>query len=411
MVNQSAIRILVLDDDSFTLKLLARMLENLGYTAVSTRDNGRAALELVDSPDAHPDLILLDLNMPEMDGVEFVRHLAGRRYTGSLILLSGEDEQMLLAAEKLVRAHNIPALGHLRKPVKPEGLAALIEKWAPPQSEPRAAKKIYGADEVRAAIANGELVNYYQPKVSLANGRVAGMETLVRWLHPEDGVVLPGQFIGVAEAHGLIGDLTHAVLTGAFAQARAWQDERLAQQISVNVSVNNLISLDFADSVAQLAAKAGVPPQMVVLEAPEGCLMQEDMRSTLLENMTRLRLKRFRLSVDDFGTGSASLLQLRETPFDELKIDRHCVHRAGTDEKLRVKYDYCLDMAKKLSKETVAEGVEDLNDFNHVRRTGCEFAQGYFIAKPMPAADLPAWKPGWQKRWSSGFSDNTPESG
>ena len=410
MVSKSAIRILVLDDDSFTLKLLARMLENLGYAEVSIRDSGRAALELVDSPDACPDLILMDLNMPEMDGVEFVRHLAEHRYTGSLILLSGEDEQMLLAAEKLVQAHKIPALGHLRKPVKPEDLAVLIEKWTPPsQGEPQAAKKIYGADEVHAAIANGELVNYYQPKISPANGRVAGVETLVRWHHPEDGIVLPGQFIGVAETHGLIGDLTRVVLVSAFAQAKAWQDEGLAQQISINVSLNSLAPLDFADFVAKLAANAGVPPQMVVLEIPGNRLMQEDMRF-LLENMTRLRLKRFRLSIGGFGAWNASPSQLLNIPFDELKIDRHCVHCSWADEKLRAKYDDCLAMARKLAKEAVAEGVEDLNDFNHVRRTGCEFAQGHFIARPMPAVDMPAWKADWQKRWSSGFGGDAPAS-
>ena len=154
------INILVLDDDPFTLKLLARMLANSGYTAVSTCDNGRAALELVDSPGAHPDLILLDLNMPEMDGVEFVRHLVEHRYTGSLILFSGEDEQMLRSAEKLVRAHKIPVLGRLLKPVKPEDLEALIEKWTPScQDYVPTVNLIRSAEDLRAAIANGELVN------------------------------------------------------------------------------------------------------------------------------------------------------------------------------------------------------------------------------------------------------------
>lgn len=165
MPNNSTTKILVLDDDPFTLKLLARMLENSGYTAVSTCDNGLAALALVDRPGVRPDLILLDLNMPEMDGLEFVRHLVEHRYTGSLILFSGEDEQMLLAAEKLVRAHKISVLGHLSKPVKPEGLAALIEKWVPSnQSHAPATNLIRSAEDLRAAIANGELVNYYQPK-------------------------------------------------------------------------------------------------------------------------------------------------------------------------------------------------------------------------------------------------------
>jgi len=172
MVEKSAIKILVLDDEPFMLKLLGHMLANLGFSQVTTCDSGPGALEWIDCPNSPPDLILLDLNMPGMDGIEFVRHLDGRRYTGSLILVSGEDERMLQTAEKLVRVHKISILGHLHKPVNLEELSALLGKWMPPSlGEPRAAKKAYSADEVRAAIANGELVNYYQPKVNVMSGK------------------------------------------------------------------------------------------------------------------------------------------------------------------------------------------------------------------------------------------------
>lgn len=394
MADKHAIRILLLDNEPFMLKLLGRMLANLGHASVTACDNGRAALELVDSPGSSPDLILLDLNMPEMDGVEFVRHLVERRYTGSLILVSGEDERMLQAAEKLVQAHKISVLGHLSKPVSPEGLAALVGKWAPPlQAAPRAERKKYGADEVFAAIANGELVNYYQPKVRIATHQVVGVETLVRWRHPVDGLVFPDQFIGVAEAHGLIDDLTRVVLTGALAQARLWQDAGLLLQVAVNLSMDNLASPDFTDMVAGLAAKAGVPPQMMELEVTETRLMQ-DLR-TPLEILTRLRLKRFRLSIDDFGTGNSSLAQLRDLPFDELKIDQSFVRGACSNEKLRAMFDSSLGLARQLGLEAVAEGVEDQADWDFVRKAGCDIAQGYFIAKPMPAADLPAWIQSW----------------
>ena len=397
-MNQHTIKILILDDEPFMLKLLSRMLENLGYTAVATCDNGRAALELVDSPDDSPNLILLDLNMPEMDGLEFVRHLVERRYAGSLILVSGEDERMQQAAEKLAGAHKITVLGHLHKPATPEGLAELIGKWMPPQQDkPRAERKVYGADELRAAIANGELVNYYQPKVRTATGLVMGVETLVRWRHPVDGMVFPDQFIGVAEAHGLIGDLTHVILTNALIQAKLWQDAGLTLQVAVNLSMDNLASPDYTDFVVGLAAKAGVPPQAMKLEVTESRLM-EDLRIPL-EILTRLRLKRFRLSIDDFGTGNSSLAQLRDLPFDELKIDQSFVHGAWSNEKLRAMFDSSLSLAKQLGIESVAEGVEDQADWDFVRQRGCDIAQGYFIAKPMPAADLPAWIESWQNNF------------
>lgn len=397
MIKTTVPRILVLDDDLFTLKLLSHMLVNLGFPLVEVSDNARGALVHVEHPVSPPDLILCDLNMPGVDGVEFVRKLVDHGYTGSLILVSGEDERILMTVEKLVRAHQITVLGHLQKPVTPEGLAGMVEKWEPPSQDlHRVGRKIYGAEGLRAAIANGELVNFYQPKVVVATGQVVGVETLVRWRHPVDGMVLPDQFIAHAEAHGLIDDLTRVVLTGALAQAKAWQDAGLSLRVAINVSMDNLSSLGFADFVAGLAAEADVLPQKVVLEVTESRLMG-DMRAPL-ETLARLRLKRFHLSIDDFGTGHSSLSQLRDIPFDELKIDQGFVHGAWADGTLGAIYDASLGLANQLGMEVVAEGVEDQEDWDFLCRTGCHLAQGYFIARPMPAADLPGWVAAWNDR-------------
>lgn len=402
MAEKSTVRILVLDDEPFMLKLLSRMLANLGFTSVTACDSGRVALASFEGSDGPPDLILLDLNMPEMDGAEFVRHLVERRYTGSLILISGEDERMLQSAEKLVQAHQISVLGHLHKPASPVQLAALLKKWSPPsQIGGHATKKVYNADELRRAIANDELINYYQPKVAVTTGQVVGVETLVRWCHPQDGIVLPDQFISLAEAHGLIDELTRVVFTGALAQTKAWQQMGLILRVAINVSMDSLVSLNFPEFVAGLAAKVGIPPQQIVLEVTESRFMQ-DTRAPL-EVLTRLRLKRFHLSIDDFGTGHSSLAQLRDIPFDELKIDRGFVHRAWTDKTVRAIYDASLGLAKQLGMEAVAEGVEDRDDWDLLHRTGCDLAQGYFIARPMPAADFPGWMKTWEERVRNRF--------
>lgn len=399
MAEPSKIKIMVLDDDTFMLKLLSKMLQKQGFTSVTVHDNGRDALSQVDDAAARPDLILLDLNMPEMDGIEFVRYLVERDFDGSLILVSGEDERMLKTTEKLVRAHKIPILGYLHKPVKPDTLTALLNKWTQP-AKPETSqqvKKKYGVDAVRAAITEKQLVNYYQPKVAVTNGDVIGVETLVRWLHPEDGLVTPDQFIATAEAHGLINDLTRLVLTGALEQASIWQQSGLTLRVAVNVSMDNLASLDFQDLVVELAAKYNVLPKYVVLEVTESQLMKDS--RVPLEILTRLRLKRFHLSIDDFGTGHSSLAQLRDIPFDELKIDQGFVHRAWTDETLRAMYDASLALARQLDIEVVvAEGVEDQDDWNFLRRTGCDLAQGNFVSLPMPAEDFSAWLQDWRKR-------------
>ncbi|MBP7395305.1 MAG: EAL domain-containing response regulator [Zoogloea sp.] len=404
MPDNAAPRIMLLDDEPFMLKLIGRLLENLGHAAPSTFTDGHAALAALTARSSQPgaseppELILLDLNMPEMDGIEFVRHLVERRFEGSLILISGEDERMLQAASKLVQAHRIQVLGHLHKPVSPQALAALLAKWTPASApgRPRAAQAAYAADAVREAIAGGELINYYQPKVAVADGRVLGVETLVRWQHPVDGLVFPDSFVGVAEANGLIDALTRAVLRAALHQTRAWHDAGNDLDVAINVSMDNLAAPGFADLVAGETARAGVAPAKVVLEVTESRLMA-DLRMPL-EVLTRLRLKRFRLSIDDFGTGHSSLAQLRDLPFDELKIDRSFVHRAHADETMRAIFGASQSLARQLGMEVVAEGVEDREDWDFLRHSCCHSAQGYFIARPMPAADLPGWCAGWEQR-------------
>jgi EAL domain-containing protein (putative c-di-GMP-specific phosphodiesterase class I)/CheY-like chemotaxis protein len=392
MNEKDALRIMVLDDEPFMAKLLGQMLHALGYSSVLLFEGGQAALDSMDDADGHPDLILLDIDMPGMDGVEFVRHLVGRRYRGALIVVSGTDERVLHAVKTLVQAHQLTGLGYLGKPIAPAALAQLIAQSVP-QCAFRARRRAYGVDELRDAIASGALVNHYQPTVDVATAQVVGVETLVRWRHPRDGLVSPDHFIGIAEEHGLIDALTSAVLAVALSQARAWREAGMALRISVNLSMASLASLSFLDLIVELAGAAGMPPRDLVLEVTESRLLRDQRAS--LEILTRLRLKGFRLSIDDFGTGNASLTQLRDIPFDELKIDQSFVHGAWANETQRALFDASLDLARKLGMEAVAEGVEDRDDWDFLRRQDCKLAQGYFIARPMPAEDLPSWMTAW----------------
>jgi len=162
--------------------------------------------------------------------------------------------------------------------------------------------------------------------------------------------------------------------------------------------MDNLGSLEFPDFVARAADKAGVSPTSLVLEVTESRLMKDPLAA--LDILTRLRLKHIGLSIDDFGTGHSSLAQLRDIPFDELKVDRGFVHGACRDASLRAIFEASLGMARQLGMKTVAEGVEDQEDWDCLRATGCDMAQGYFIAKPMPAADLAGWIAQWEARYS-----------
>lgn len=396
-MDNPALSILILDDEPFMLKLLTRMLANLGYTQVASCASGTEALKRLEAPDGHPEVILCDLQMPGMDGVQFVRQLVERGYAGSLVLVSGAEDRLLQSVEQLARAHRLTVLGRLNKPVQPDSLAAKLRRWSPPVATPGPARhKEYGAEELSRAIANGQLENHYQPKVDLATGEVAGVETLVRWQHPEDGIVYPDRFIAMAEEHHLIDSLTQAVLTNAIRQAGRWRTTGLPLRVAINVSIDNLNSLDFADFVARETKAAGVEPEGVVLEVTESRLIK-DLRSPL-ETLTRLSLMRFCLSIDDFGTGYSSLAQLREIPFKELKIDQSFVHSAWNDGTLQAICQASLCLARQLGLSVVAEGVEDQDDWEFLRRNQCGYAQGYFIARPMPAAEIPAWIEGWYRR-------------
>jgi EAL domain-containing protein (putative c-di-GMP-specific phosphodiesterase class I) len=160
--------------------------------------------------------------------------------------------------------------------------------------------------------------------------------------------------------------------------------------------MDNLVALDFADYVAHEVEKAGVPLASIVLEVTESRLMRDPL--VPLDILTRLRLKHIGLSIDDFGTGHSSLAQLRDIPFDELKVDRGFVHGAGEYAPLRAIVEASLGMAQHLGMKTVAEGVEDQQDWDFLRGTGCDLAQGYFIAKPMAADAVLAWIPEWESR-------------
>lgn len=398
MKDKFAIDILLLDDDPFVLDLLRHILARLGYLQVHGYENGSSALQAFDGVDGEPELILLDINMPCMDGLEFVRHLAARHYSGSLILVSGEDDLMLRATEQLARAFNLSVLGSLHKPPAPEILSTLIQKWNPRLDEKRRApRKTYAPDAIRAAISNSEFTNYYQPQVAVATGAFIGVEALVRWQHPQDGLVFPDQFISVAEEHGLISDLTHTVIKQALLQSKVWRDSGLPLQTSVNVSMEDLSQLGFAGFVVDAILAAGLPPQSLVLEVTESRLMQK--LTTVLEVLSRLRLKRLRLSIDDFGTGHSSLLQLCSLPLDELKIDRSFTHNAWQDPRLKAIFEASLNLGKQIGMEIVAEGVEDIDDWGFLCATGCPVAQGYFISRPMPAAAIPEWQAEWQSRF------------
>ena len=237
---------------------------------------------------------------------------------------------------------------------------------------------------------------HYQPKVDLAGGAPVGVEALVRWNHPTHGLVYPDHFIGLAEDCGAIDAMTEWVLAEAVGQMVRWRNEDRVLGMAVNVSMNTLSSPGFAGRVGALVADLGAAPQDLTLEITESRLMAET--SVPLECLARLRMQRFGLSIDDFGTGHSSLSQLRDVPFTELKVDRGFVKGARHDQIIRPILEGSIGIAKGMGMEVVAEGIETEDDWRLLREIGCDFGQGWFIGRPMQSDRLPGWLADWESR-------------
>jgi EAL domain-containing protein (putative c-di-GMP-specific phosphodiesterase class I)/CheY-like chemotaxis protein len=393
-------RILLLDDDSLMLDVQAHMLQAMGYPYVSTASQAETALATLRLAPLAVDVVVCDLNMPGMDGVEFLQQLNASAFSGAVILLSGEGFHIMHSVRRLLAGGRLSILGALEKPATRAALQQLLSRWRPHAAEPTAKRHLHITPaELHAASREHQWVLHFQPKVDLRSGAVAGMEALVRWNHPDHGLIYPDHFIAAAEDCGAVDALTDWVLQGAMGQLARWRSEGLPYRVAVNVSMENLRSARFVHRVGELARQTGVSPRDVVLELTESRLMSPS--ATPLESLVRLRMRRFGLSIDDFGTGHSTLAQLRDVPFTELKVDRGFVHGARHNQIIRPMLEGSIAIAKGMGMASVAEGVETDDDWQLLRELGCDLAQGYFIGRPMEPQRLPDWKADWQARRAS----------
>jgi diguanylate cyclase (GGDEF)-like protein len=243
--------------------------------------------------------------------------------------------------------------------------------------------------ELRRAIDQGELVLHYQPKADLRTSEVHGVEALVRWSHPIRGLVPPDEFIPLAQKTGVIVPLTFFVLNEALRQCRTWQLEGLDLCVGVNLSARNLLDVNLPDTVGELLGRWEVPPSLLELEITESTILADPIRA--MHVLSRLSGMGVRLAIDDFGTGYSSLAYLKRLPVDELKIDKSFVQGMEDDENDAVIVRSTIDLGRNLGLRVVAEGVESAEAWRQLVGLGCDVAQGYYLSRPVPAAELAAW--------------------
>lgn len=387
--------VLIIDDEPFALQVAAHQIKQLGFDCVLTTQSADQALEIIEHSDPAISLVISDLNMPDVDGVELLRRFDEANYQGDIILFSGEDEKTLTMAESLARARKLSVLGSLEKPLDPVKLGELLQKSTLIQI-PRATSKRRDpvtAEMVEQAIEQGEIEPWFQPKIDIASRTPVGVEALARWPASSRGPIFPDEFIPVAEQAGLIDRLTYLMLEKSLQASKSWRKQGVDLKIALNISMDSLYDASLPDRLCQIIADQDEPVDRYQLEITESRLMENLVIP--LEVLLRLRMKKISLSIDDFGTGHSNLAQLRDLPFDELKLDRSYVQASGDNGRGHAILESSIEIANKLNLCTVAEGVETLEEWRLIEAMGCDQIQGYLVARPMPAEKIPEWVSQW----------------
>ncbi len=385
-MQESSNRLLVIDDQHELCEFIAEVAKRMGFEAMAVTEAEafrRAYL------DFNPSVVVLDLQMSGADGIELLRYLGNQGSKAHVLVASGMDQRVLNTAEQVGRAQGLNMLGALQKPIMLGDLEAVLRKTM---------KRGVGvtAADLELALARNELQVYYQPKARhTAEGkwRVEGVEALARWQHPTLGFIPPPVFIGIAEASGLIRQLTEQVVELSIRQVAKWHAANMPLAVAINLSPRLINDRTFPDMAALLAARHGLDTRFITFEITETAAMSD--AEATMDVLTRLRVKNFGLSIDDFGTGYSSLKQLYLMPFSELKIDISFVRDVCHRDEARVMVETMVLLAHKLGLTTCAEGVETQEVLDFLAQAQCDCAQGYLIGKPMPGRELPVAVATW----------------
>jgi EAL domain-containing protein (putative c-di-GMP-specific phosphodiesterase class I)/ActR/RegA family two-component response regulator len=384
----SADKILVIDDDRVVGEIVSALADAMGLQCEVTR----SPEDFFDHVTPETTLILLDLVMPDMDGIEILRLLGERKCKARIVLMSGINIRVIETAKKLAQTLGLAVVGHLQKPFALAQLKDLLSANLIPEA-PHAHKETRQFDftdnDLHEAIERNEFVLHYQPQISIATGAVTGVEALSRWQHPELGLVFPDHFISRIEALDLMDRFCWMTAERALHEVKQFTSpEGILPRLAINVSVSSLRDLKFPDIFMNLAKKHEFPAERIVLEITESGLIEF---SLALDVLTRLRMRNFQLSIDDFGTGYSMMKQLQNVPAIELKIDRMFVKNMHNSHSDLVMVEKIIEMGHELEMEVIAEGVENEAQFRLLRQKGCDGVQGYFFSCALPPEDMVLW--------------------
>ena len=335
-------------------------------------------------------MVITDLDMPNVDGIEFIRHLSSEFPAISLAIHSAQDPSLLRSVRLLAEDLGLSLAGVLSKPADLQQISGLLANLVHAAStKPAKASRSLTSDEVRQAFASDWAIPHFQPKVALADGRTVGCEALIRIAHPRLGTLAPSSFMTALKAAALERTLTDRMLAGAGALLQQIGDACPLLSVSVNLTLPEVSEPHDAERLTSAVLAAGVSPDRIVFEITESAMATD--WTLAVENLARLRMRGFGLSIDDFGTGYSSLQQLLRLPFSELKLDRSFISGIGIGSAKYALVEGTIRMAKKLSLITVAEGIETATEAQMLVGLGCDVGQGYAFSRPVPQTEFVTW--------------------
>ncbi|HVY99195.1 MAG TPA: EAL domain-containing response regulator [Dongiaceae bacterium] len=377
---------LIVDDEEGIRRFVQQVAEAVGLQTVLA-SGGAEALGLLKT--LTPAIVIMDMQMPNGDGVQLIQGLAALGLKSTVVILSGGDHRLLDVTNEIARQRGVEIGATLQKPVRfndlRECLATLYTRSTP-----------FSADALRALLDERVPLLHYQPKIRLHDGAFIGVEALMRVRDGGGRPVPPDFVLSIAEQADLMPLLNQRVFETAVAQHRAWREAGLELDIAVNLSASGSFDHELPARLSALCGAENVPPGAIVIEMTESALDTDNLIA--METMVRLRLLGFRLSIDDFGTGHSSLVRLRRMPFSELKIDRSFAGSLAEEGENAVIVRSLANLAHNLELHTVIEGVEDEAALRFAAAVGCDEAQGYHIAKPMPPEEIKSFAQTWQWR-------------
>ncbi|MEF9900221.1 MAG: EAL domain-containing response regulator [Pseudomonas sp.] len=389
-----SLKVLILEDHPFQLMALHQMLNAIGVIDVLTADSVEVARQTL-ARRGRVDIAICDLQMDGQDGLALIRHLAENNLAAALIILSSAEACVIDSVGVLARQLGLKVLGCLQKPANSVVLNQLFRRYLEQvQVEPSPTRPVLQLE--RSEVTAAELAQskdqwtvHYQPKVCF-DGKLVGVEALVRWQHPRLGILSPAQFFPLIERTGLFDTLCWHVLDQALALSAQHQAcAGKALPVAVNIAPDLLVRDDFHDQVKSALERHDVPASALTLEIVETAGSALDNQQ--LEGLLRLRILGCQLSIDDFGTGVSNVQRLLELPFSELKLPSEFVRGMAHDGRKAAVVAGALMMARRMNLNVVVEGVETADDLLALKDLGQPVMQGHFIARPMPEAELQQW--------------------